>query len=242
MSSTPHLPRRRWSEAAYDALAERISTRFDHRPVAALDWDETCIRGDISYALLDDLDSETNEDLWAEYRSLIEEDRLVAYMRLAVLLLEGRTTDEVTAWTHRVARQCVADGTLSWVPEIGDLVHALHRAEWDVWVVTGSPTAVVAALAPEYGIPADRVIGMDAPLDDEGRYLGHLIEPVTWREGKPLLLSRRAGRPPELAMGDSEGDIRLLEAARHAIWIDRGDPELGAAAAAAGWIRQEAWQ
>lgn len=238
---SPPLPRRRWSAAAHAGLTDLIGRGGSHR-VAALDWDETAIRGDISYALLDDLDGSTDEDLWGHYRALIARDRLEAYKSLARLLLHGRTRDEVHTWTRTVAEAAVAAGRLAWVPEIADLVAALHATGWEVWVVTGSPTEVVGVLAPRYGVPSDRVIGMDAPTDDGGRYCNELIEPVTWRDGKPALLERRTGRAPDLAMGDSEGDIRLLAAATAAVWIDRGDPELAAEAAKHGWWRQEGWE
>ena len=96
-------------------------------------------------------------------------------------------------------------------------------------------------MASEYGIPEERVIGMDAELGDDGRYRNQLVRPVTWRSGKPERLRLRAGRDPDLALGDSEGDIKLLESARHAVWIDRGDTQLEAVASARGWLRQEAW-
>lgn len=233
------LPRRRWTEAAHGGLTGLLA--HTHNGLLALDWDETSMCGDISYALLDELDAASADDLWGQYRHWIENDRLEAYKALARLILTDRTPEQVHRWTVEVARARVADGRMSWVPEIADLVRAVHAAGWEVWVVSGSPTPVVAALATEYGIPTDRVLGMSAPVSDSGHYLDALIEPVTWREGKAQLLQERAGRAPTLALGDSEGDVALLRAARHAVWIDKGDADLIAAAADTHWWRQEAW-
>lgn len=240
MPAPRQLPRRRWSLSAYEGLSA-LTDRVDGTPVAALDWDETCVCGDISYALLDDLDASSPEDLWAHYGELIQRDRLLAYKALAVLLMQGKTRDEVRDWTRSVFERSLQTGRIRRVPEIADLVAHLHREGWAVWVVTGSPTEVVATLAPDIGVPEERVIGMEPVVGDDGRYGDRLHEPVTWREGKADLLAARAGRAPALAIGDSEGDIALMRSAAHAIWIDRGDPELEQAASSSGWWRQEAW-
>ena len=242
MIDLPALPRRRWSTDAHDGITALVRKRAGQRSIAALDWDETCVRGDISYALLDDLDRESPDDLWAYYGGLVETDRLTAYKELAVMLLKGRTAEGAAAWTQGVYDAAVASGKLALVPEMIDLVAYLHAAEWDVWVVTGSPTAVVSTLSPAIGIPSERVIGMDPIIDEDGRFGASLIEPVTWREGKAELFKRRTGLAPALAIGDSEGDIQLLRSSERAVWVDRGDLELEAAALDHDWWRQEGWQ
>ena len=98
----------------------------------------------------------------------------------------------------------------------------------------------MAALAARIGVDTTRVVGMEPVTGEDGRFVEALHEPVTWREGKVQCLHARAGTLPTLAMGDSEGDIRMLESARYAIWIDRGDPQLRRAARTTWW-RQECW-
>lgn len=236
----PPLPERgRWSDQAWAGLCDLLA-----RPtggVAALDWDETCICGDISYALLDDLATRALVDPWIAYRDKIAADRLLAYRELAIELLAGRTPAEVRAWTRRVYEAGLGSGKLRRVPEMESLIRALLLRGWSVYVVTGSAGEVVATLARELGLPRDRVLGMDAVLGADGRFTDTLIEPVTWREGKTANLLARAGGPPDLAIGDSEGDIHLLESAGCAVWIDRGDPELSRVAKERAWWRQGGW-
>lgn len=236
-TSPQDLPRRGWSDAPWRGLQELL-----HGPpgVVAMDWDETATRGDISYLLLADLD-ERQPGVWAALQERIAGDRLLGYRELALLIQTGRTEAEVAAWTRAVAERALARGELRWVSEIRDLTGALHAAGWGVYVVTGSPTPVVAALAREYGIPHEHVIGMGAVPGPDGRFLPELLEPVTWREGKAARFRARVGTVPTLALGDSEGDVALLASAHHAVWIDHGDPVLRTAALARGWWRQEGW-
>ena len=103
------LPPRRWTPSVRQHLDDLI--RRPEPGLAALDWDETCIRGDISYALLDDLDEESDRDLWADYRARCELDLLAAYEELALWLVAGRRPEEVGAWTRRVTRSGLDSGS-----------------------------------------------------------------------------------------------------------------------------------
>ncbi len=228
-----------WPAHVRDGLRHMVATTpvDGQAPIAALDFDETCIRGDISHALLDDLDARRGGGLVSAYQAACRVDRADAYARLVELLIGGQDEPAVRAWTQAVLTQALASGTIALRAPMRELVYWLQRAGWDVWVVTASPQVVVQTVAQAYGVPADRVVGMRTEIGEDGIYKPQLIPPATYRQGKPDALLTRAGRAPTFAAGDSETDTELLLAARYGLIVDRGDQSLRALAAERGyWV------
>ncbi len=212
-------------------------------PVAAFDWDETCIRGDISETWLTFLD-EVDPGVLAAYEADCLVDRRRAYEQLAIDLVHGRTEEDVRDAVEAAFRRGIDEGRIAVRPAIRELVAAMTQRGWEVWIVTASPTPVVQTVAAGYGIAPDRVLGMTSPRGHDGRFLPSLVPPVTYREGKLDAFLEKTGRPPTFAAGDSEGDLWLLQAARYALVIDRGpraDAGLLRQAGASGWWVQRGW-
>ena len=69
-----------------------------------------------------------------------------------------------------------------------------------------------------YGIPRERVIGSSSALDYDGGTIVRRPEADVLDDGpqKPVRIWSRVGRRPILAAGNSNGDIQMLEFARHA--------------------------
>ena len=132
-------------------------------PIAALDFDETCLQGDISEALLADLEADGDTPLVAPYRAAVEVDPLAAYVALTITLLEGRTEPKVRSLVLRTLDRGRASGHLVERESMRELVWAMHRHGWQVFIVTASPTAVVRPVAQRFGIHPDQVLGMTAP-------------------------------------------------------------------------------
>ncbi len=95
---------------------------------------------------------------------------------------------------------------------------------------TGSPAtspravgATSCARSPQemYGIPRERVVGSSPKFvytpDDDGGTLSHAAAPDYLDDGpeKPIRIWSRVGRRPLLAGGNSNGDIPMLQFARH---------------------------
>lgn len=238
---SPHLAPGRWSPPVRIGLEQLLAQPADTRPIAALDFDDTCLDGDISHAVLDELDREA-PGLVDGYRRACEIDLRGAWVGLVGTLCAGRSEDDVAALTATALERGLADGRLRLVPEMQELVGALHAAGWEVWVVTASAAPVVRAVAHHYGVAPERILGMCPRLGADGRYTAEVLEPVTYREGKLEALRARVGRDPDLAAGDSPSDLALLRAARRALLVDRGVPELRAEAERRGWWIQEAWR
>lgn len=234
VGSGPWLGSSTWDPEVRAGL-ERMLGSCGDTPLAALDFDQTCIRGDVSEAALALLARRTGLDLVGRYEEECRLDLRTAYVDLVATLVAGRTEREVRQLALDTLREGEQTGQLGIREPMRELVWALQRHGWEVWVVTASAEALVQAVAERMGIPPDRVVGMRSPLQDDGRYGVEVSEPVTYREGKLTALRRVAGRHPVFAAGDSRSDQPMMAAARYALLLDRGDEGLRADAERAEW-------
>lgn len=248
MPSAPLAPRPssplgpgRWAPDVRVGLERLLAEGTVGRSVAAFDFDDTCLDGDISHAVLEELDR-ASPGLLDTYQRACARDLRAAWVDLVGTLVAGRRQDEVAALTSTALERGLSEGRLRLVPEMQQLVSALHEAGWEVWVVTASAAPVVRCVSHLYGIAPERVVGMSPAVDPDGRYTAHVLEPVTYREGKLAALRLHAGCDPVLAAGDSPSDLAMMRAARHAILVDRGDAALRDEARERGWWVQEGWR
>ncbi len=207
--------------------------------IAAFDFDDTILDGDISLALLHVLNEQTDRDLFAEYEADCLVDVRSGYARLVETLLVGRTEMEMRALTEQVLDDGLRTGRLRIRPAITDLIWALQRYGWRVFVVTASPAVMVSVAAQRVGIPADHVLGMWCRPAEDGRFTAPTQEPITYRDGKLDALSAATdGQAPTFAVGDAVTDLEMLQKARYALVLDRGNAILREEAAIRGWWLQ----
>lgn len=237
------LPPGRWRPELHAALERMILTyggaAANPRPLATFDWDNTAIHGDIGESVLMALDAADGGARLATYEHLCDtEGKEVGYPQCA-FGIAGLDALEARRLAIDVAERAIADGRMAWRPEIRELIAAMQRHGWEVWVISASAEPLVQAVAQAYGIGADRVVGMRLAVGDDGRFLPRLAGPNTYRRGKLEAIDTFVGRRPTFAAGDADTDIEMLEAARHRLVFDRGHPELRARAEAGGWWLQE---
>ena len=125
------------------------------------------------------------------------------------------------------------------VPEVAALIRVLLERDWRVRIVTASPRLVIAPVAERWGLRPEDVTGMELAVGSDGKLLPEVLDPMPCRAGKVTALRAVADvgdRPLKLAAGDSIGDWELLAEAEHAIFFDRGKPELRARAAERGFL------
>lgn len=207
--------------------------------IAAFDFDDTILDGDISLAVLARLAEQTGRDLVAEYEADCAVDVRAGYATLVETLIAGRTEFEIRALTESVLLDGLASGRLRIRPAVADLIWALQRYGWTVWIVTASPAVMVSVAAQRVGIPADHVLGMWCRAGSDGRFVAPTQEPITYRQGKVDALSAATGgAAPTFAVGDALTDLEMLQWARYALVLDRGNPVLRDEAAARGWWLQ----
>ncbi len=111
----------------------------------------------------------------------------------------------------RLYKACV------YLPQL-ELLAYLKATGFKVFIVTGGGIDFVRAFAEEiYGIPAERVIGSSGKTRFEARdgksELIKLpeINSIDDGEQKPININLHIGRRPILALGNSDGDLQMLE-------------------------------
>jgi phosphoserine phosphatase len=96
-----------------------------------------------------------------------------------------------------------------YIGESVDLIGALAERRFDIWAVSGSNKWSVEPVFARFGVPPDRVIGIELDVRD-----GVLTEdtkgPVPIRAGKIDALRSRITTIPAVAASDSKNDIPLL--------------------------------
>ena len=104
-----------------------------------------------------------------------------------------------------------------------ELLRHLDANGFSNYIASGGGRDFMRPISDEmYGIPRDRVIGSSTALDyvpdDRGGVLMRKPEADVLDDGpqKPVRIWSRVGRRPLLAAGNSNGDIPMLEFARHA--------------------------
>ncbi|MEZ4317995.1 MAG: haloacid dehalogenase-like hydrolase [Myxococcota bacterium] len=226
-----------WEPGVRDGLERMI---VDHAGgIAAFDFDDTVLDGDLSIALLEEMERRDPRGQRAEYEADCERDVRSGYAKLVETLIADRTEMEVRDLTRHVLDQALASGTLRFRPALTQLIWALQRYRWEIWIVTASPAVVIQVAGQRVGVPADHVLGMWCAPDAEGRFTRPTREPITYRQGKvEALLGATGGRRPDFAAGDAMTDLEMLASARYALVIDRQNPVLRNEATTRGWWLQ----
>lgn len=230
-------------EAMIGEYGKSSSQYSIHRPpIAAFDWDNTCIAGDIGEGTLLQLAEETGDDLVARYIDLCTNEGLEAGYRYCAAILGGGTAQDIYDLTHRALKTHLIQGTITYRPAIYDLIKNLTIQGWEVWIVTAAQQQVVQAAAMAFNIKPERVIGMQLEPGPDSTLLQQCIEPFTMNEGKVTALLERAGQNAIFAAGDSDTDLALLQSATHGLVIDRGQPGLLQSAKEREWWIQTGWE
>jgi HAD superfamily phosphoserine phosphatase-like hydrolase len=228
---------RPFSEPFRAAIEPRLAPRAGRR-VACFDADATLWAEDIGEAflrwfiageLLPAVDC--RGAVYEEYERRVARSKTEGYV-WAVALMAGLREDDVRRW----ARQLAAAWP-NYRPGMAGLVRGLEAHGFEVWIVSASNEWIVKAAAPTMGFAADRAVGIATAVRD-GVITAEPIRPAPSEAGKVEVIRQRIGATPELACGDSLGDLAMLESAEQPLVVGRRDqPEakLLHVAAERGW-------
>jgi len=100
-----------------------------------------------------------------------------------------------------------------------ELLQYLRANEFKTYIVTGGGVEFVQQFSREvYGIPPEQVIGSAVVMnfiEKDGGYdfmrLPNIVQPIDDGAGKPVNIQRALGRPPVIAVGNSDGDLQMLQ-------------------------------
>lgn len=118
-----------------------------------------------------------------------------------------------------------------------DLIDAHHRAGHDVVIVSASITEMVEPVSRLVG--ADRCVGTQMEVDDEGRFTGRVTHAVLHSNKVDALREDATAHGIDLAASwaysDSISDLPMLEAVGHPVAVNP-DKELRRHAVTEGWL------
>ncbi len=95
-----------------------------------------------------------------------------------------------------------------------ELLDYLRKHDFEVWIVSGGGASFLRAWASDaYGVAPEQVIGSRVAMEYEN---GQLLRKPAMRHindkgGKPVGIQQQLGRPPIMAVGNSDGDFAMLE-------------------------------
>lgn len=170
-------------------------------------------------------------EVWRDYESRVAKNRAEGYA-WAVQCMAGVKQADLEKWCRQLA--------IAWPnyrPEMAALVKGLRGSGYEVWLVSASNGWVIEAAAPMVGGAPTQVLGMRVEVE-AGLLTERMMRPLTCNQGKVDAIRQRLNRAPDLAVGDSLGDLEMLEAASLALVVGRHDrpgAELPTLAAARGW-------
>lgn len=96
-----------------------------------------------------------------------------------------------------------------------ELIHYLTLNDFDVYICSGGGIDFIRAIAEDaYGIPPENVIGsaiIKTFQNNDFIRQPELVQPINDKAGKPVNIDRYIGKIPAIAVGNSDGDIEMLQ-------------------------------
>lgn len=100
-----------------------------------------------------------------------------------------------------------------------ELINYLKRNEFDVYICSGGGIDFIRTISEKtYGIPPQNVIGTAIEKefiikDEQVMFIrqAKIVEPINDKVGKPVNINRYIGKKPVIAVGNSDGDIQMLQ-------------------------------
>ncbi|WP_411823226.1 HAD family hydrolase [Leptospira sp. 'Mane'] len=173
--------------------------------------------------------SEKEHLVWEEYTYQLKEFGVEKGYRWTSFIFQGYTKDSFYDLSRRTWKKVAnLDEKLAVIPqrEMLDLIQFLYSYDWKVYIVTASPESGIAAIARDFSIKEENVIGMVQKKNPNGTYSHEIIEPYTYGEGKVKAIQSRIGEMPDLVFGDSFNDFPMLcYANKLGVAIDKGNPD-----------------
>jgi FMN phosphatase YigB (HAD superfamily) len=155
--------------------------------------------------------------------NLISEGGEEALLKIIMTTHAGVSVDdfkqEVKDWLKesRHSKFNVEYNRMTYVPMI-ELINYLKENEFKVYIVSGGGIDFMRAWATEaYGIPSEQIIGssLKTEMVKNDTSVTIMKKPALEffddKEGKPLAIEKHIGKRPIIAVGNSDGDLQMLQ-------------------------------
>ena len=206
----------------------------DGRGIAAFDADGVLWVGDISEDftrwMIDR--GEFDQALWPRYAELNRADPAAA----CVMILEfyrGMAADQIRDAVHEFWRAAAAR---RWNHQAVQAVRWLIEQNFSVYIVSGSPSVVLAELQGHLPIKPHNILAVELEFDAENRATGNATGIVPCGPGKVQVLRQASSEPVLVAVGNSILDIEMLELSEDVHWAVEPDTALRDLAERQGWL------
>jgi HAD superfamily phosphoserine phosphatase-like hydrolase len=150
--------------------------------------------------------------VWQHYCDLVKKDTAQGYAWACKVMSSLKE-----AQVKNVARG-IAWAWPTYRPWMFDFIKYLLKQKATVYVVSASNRWVVESAMDFMGAPKVKVVAMEVQVYD-GVLTPHIKEPIIYGEGKVQALMQKEGRMPDIACGDSEGDVPILKKAKEALLV-----------------------
>ena len=202
--------------------------------IAAFDADGVLWRGDVSEdftAWMIDRDK-FDSALWPRYTELNRADPAAA----CVMILEfyrGMARDQIRDYAQEFWRTAAPR---RWNHEAVQAVQWLIERNICVYIVSGSPSVVLADLPEHIPIEPDNILAVELEFDAENRATGNPEGIVTCGPGKAQRLRQASSEPVLVAVGNSILDIEMVELSEDVRWVVEPDSAMRDLAERQGWL------
>jgi phosphoserine phosphatase len=106
------------------------------------------------------------------------------------------------------------------------LIFSLLEKNWNVKILTSSPTWAISEAAQDFGLNQNDVFGMNLKLENQ-LTTDQIIEPYPYGKGKVDTIFQNFHQNCDISFGDTINDLPMLQSAtRIAVLFDRGNVEL----------------
>jgi phosphoserine phosphatase len=161
-----------------------------------------------------------------EYAFHLNTNGMEAAYRWTSFLFSGLTASELESYSKKIWQKFNFKNSIYPYPEMLSLVKYLKANQWKVAIITASPAASIKSISQFWEIPKDDVIGMELE-NINGVLSSKIIEPYSCSEGKVKSILQKYNQNPDLAFGDSIGDVpMMLSATIKGILLDRQNQNL----------------
>lgn len=206
---------------------------LDGPRAAVFDADGVLWRGDVSEDFTRWMIDRGQFDggLWDSYCADNEQD-----MGLGCLsILRFYVGYDLGELAEQVAEFWRSGGERRWIESTVQAIHWLANAGFSVYIVSGTPSPVLAPLVDHLPIPSDRILALELAADEHNRATGLPQGIATHGPGKAAAIRNATNDPVYLAVGNTHIDIEMLELSIDLRWAVEPDDKLRAVAARENW-------
>lgn len=166
---------------------------------------------------------------WHEYKKIYSKDA-PAGCRYLLTFYKGMHISELSRHVDSYWNEFMK---MEYIEEPLEVLQYCAKHDFNVWVVTGSPTDFLFPLLKK--LPVQKIVGMDYELDANGFITGKHSGISCAGRGKAEKIKSLWQGPVQFAAGNALLDEAMMRLARDVVWAVHPHPDLEKIAVKEGW-------